>query len=84
MMPANSLIEAILRVREQSMDNFKFMVASRAERGEQRVCFLRPVAPEISVDDALELAALIVAIFDHNNKVPTMADEFRAGEKEGK
>lgn len=55
------------------MDNFKFMVGARADR----VCFLRPVPPEVSREDALELAAIIVAMFDHEGRVPLMVEEFR-------
>lgn len=59
------------------MDNFKFMVAARADK----VCFmLRGVPSELSVPDALELAAWIVAMFDHDGTVPKLVAEIHRGE----
>jgi hypothetical protein len=55
------------------MDNFKFMVGIQ---GGDAV-FMRGVPSKMPIADALELAAMIVALFDFDGKVQKMADEFR-------
>jgi hypothetical protein len=49
------------------------VVAARADR----VCFIRGVPPEISIEEALELAAWIVAMFDSGDKFQKMVEEIR-------
>lgn len=59
-------------------DNLKFGVASRGGLVDGRVCFLRPLPQEMPIRDALELAAIIVAMFDHEGQVQGMAEAFRS------
>jgi hypothetical protein len=67
-------VTAEQEVPMEPIGNFKFMVGAQGDS----VVFLRGVPPKLSVPDALELAAMICALFDHDDKVPAMVTQIRS------